>query len=36
MDREQKVSMEAVFEIINNEYVSECFFKIATMEETIY
>lgn len=28
--------MEAVFEIINNEHVSECFFKVATMKETIY
>ena len=27
--------MEAVFEIINNEQVSECFFEIATMKETI-
>jgi len=28
--------MEAVFEIINNEHVSECFFEITTMKETIY
>lgn len=28
--------MEAVFEIINNEQISECFFEIATMKETIY
>lgn len=28
--------MEAVFEIINNEKISECFFEIATMKETIY
>lgn len=28
--------MEAVFEIINNENISECFFEIATMKETIY
>ena len=27
--------MEAVFEIINNEQISECFFEIATMKETI-
>ena len=27
--------MEAVFEIINNEHVSECFFEVATMKETI-
>ena len=27
--------MEAVFEIINNGQVSECFFEIATMKETI-
>jgi len=28
--------MEAVFEIINNDQISECFFEIATMKETIY
>ena len=28
--------MEAVFEIINSEHVSECFFEIPTMKETIY
>ena len=27
--------MEAVFEIMNNEQMSECFFEIATMKETI-
>lgn len=28
--------MQAVFEIINNNQISECFFEIATMKETIY
>ena len=28
--------MKAVFEIINNEKISECFFEISTMKETIY